>query len=83
MHFKIESLYNAGAHNYVLVSQVGSGNFTLLDDSFLGGVAILSWVDRPRKLKSDGSLDLSAYVFCFKPGVDYSVLSVGDLVELY
>lgn len=82
MRFCVEYVFARPKAAYVLVRQIDAGDFSLPKTPLLGGVPIRRWISQPRKLKPDGSPDLSVFAFTLASRCDAGCLRVGDVVEL-
>ena len=67
---------------YVFARQLEPGSFTLTDDSTLGGVAIRRWLEQPRKVRDDGSLDTEVFAFVLRNPDDRERFHEGLEVDL-
>jgi hypothetical protein len=82
MQFRIEYVSSRGSPVYVLARQLTDGNFILSETPSLSDVPISRHVDQPRKLKSDGALDVTAFAFRLVSPTDAARFFVGQVVEL-
>jgi hypothetical protein len=83
MKVRVEQTLKIRNVGYVIVRILDDfEDFRLSDSASLGGVPIKKWVEAPRKLKEDGSLDKSIYVFAVKNIDGFDKFVSGQNLEL-
>ena len=80
--FRIDSVYDSQGRVYVMTRQEAGSDFGLSGSATLGGIPVEQRIMQPRKIRSDGSPDPSAFVFVLKDSADRAVIEVGSVVDL-
>lgn len=79
--FKIEYIRKS-APVLIIARRLGGADFSIGENSTLGGCKLLKFLDKPRAIREDGSPDTDAYVFALANEDDSKKLGVGTEVEL-
>lgn len=82
MQFQVEAVISRSNKAYVLARQLDIGQFGLGECPQFGGVSVTRSITQPRKLKADGSPELSVFAFHLASAADSDKFYVGQLVEL-
>jgi len=85
LKFQIEHLVEGAVPDrlaYLIARQLEPGNFSLSEKSRLGGIRIRTSVSCPRKLKPDGTPDLTFFLFTLMDANEIALMAVGKIVEL-
>jgi hypothetical protein len=80
--FEIESILQLEAGVAVLARHLDAGEFSVGPASSLGGVPLREYLDIPRRILPDGSLDLKFFAFQLANTSDAPRLRVGQVVQL-
>jgi hypothetical protein len=83
MKFQIEYVGPDEKNAYVLARQLEPGDFSLTSESRLGSVLIKPILSSPRKVRADGTLDLSLFSFALAARNHLAQFSVGQIVDLH
>jgi hypothetical protein len=80
LRFKIEHIQGSEPI-LVIARQLQKDNFSVGEDSTLGGCKLRKYLDMPRATKEDGSQDLDVFVFSLANSDDRHKFKVGQSVE--
>lgn len=65
----------------ILARSLGATDFSVGDNSTLGGCKLLKYLDQPRSIREDGTQDPKVFSFCLADNEDRKKLSVGAEVD--
>lgn len=79
--FKIECILKSDPV-LVVARYLGTIDFSISENSTLGGCKLRKYLDQPRSIRKDGTQDPKVFAFCLTDNEDRKKLSVGAEVEL-
>ena len=79
--FKIEYIRESNPI-MIFARSLGTKDFSVGENSTLGGCRLQKYLDQPRSIREDGTQDPKVFIFCLADNVDRKKLSVGTEVEL-
>ncbi|MFK7936747.1 MAG: hypothetical protein AB8G22_24750 [Saprospiraceae bacterium] len=82
--FEVETVFYITNIGHIVATKLlnTDADFSLTDNSKLGGIEIENWMDIPRAIDSSGKQRLDLFVFKLKHSEDKDKLQKGDLVLL-
>mgnify|MGYP001570698956 CR=1 FL=1 len=78
--FKIEHIRESNPV-MIIARSLGTMDFSVGENSTLGGCKLLKFLDQPRSTRADGTQDPKVFAFCLADNADRKKLSVGAELE--
>lgn len=82
MKFRVEYISSTDPTPFVVMRQVGLGDFDLGPNPTLGEVPVVRRMNRPRAMRADGAPDHSIFAFQLLSPSDLTKLTPRQFVEL-